>query len=402
MRNSCSRGDIKKKNKVEQEDENESERSNSELETLDEISYMEDKDKFNFVMDCSGQRTIALPEYIKINNPYPGEAPFMKKRSFPAVLRFHKFKASTEPDDYYFSEALLYTPFRSEEELEKRVAEAAKTGYVALNEQIQAVKTQIMEHLESTDEARYMVQEALDKMEEVGAELNPMGEQDREDCEMEEQMLHPEYHHLDPSEFLSLENDNKLEKSYRPIKVDDLDILKQKTRNLDYFQRKAVERGIRYARDVVKSRKIKNPPPVPARVIVHGGAGCGKSTVINVLKQWLHHILQQPGDNPDCPYVLVAAPTGTAAANVRGQTLHSSFGFSFGNEHFSLSDKVRDKKRTLLEKLKVVIIDEISMVKSDQQFQLDMRLREVMQKANQIFGNISIFYYIYDSAAEFL
>ena len=33
------------------------------------------------------------------------------------------------------------------------------------------------------------------------------------------------------------------------------------------------------------------------------------------------------------------------------------------------------------------------MVKSDQQFQLDMRLREVMQKANQIFGNISIFYF---------
>ena len=106
----------------------------------------------------------------------------------------------------------------------------------------------------------------------------------------------------------------------------------------------------------------------PGITALFGRSGAGKSTVINILKQWLHHILQQPGDNPDCPYVLVAAPTGTAAANVRGQTLHSSFGFSFGNEHFSLSDKVRDKKRTLLENLKVVIIDEISMVKSDQQF----------------------------------
>ena len=66
--------------------------------------------------------------------------------------------------------------------------------------------------------------------------------------------------------------------------------------------------------------------------IVHGGAGSGKSNVINILKQWCHLILQQPGDDPDCPYILVTGPTGTAAANVQGQTLHTAFGFSFGND----------------------------------------------------------------------
>ena len=72
--------------------------------------------------------------------------------------------------------------------------------------------------------------------------------------------------------------------------------------------------------------------------------------------------------------------------------MHSAFNFSWGNEYFSLSDKVRDKKRNLLKNLKLVIIDEISMVKSDQQFQLDKRLREVTQKTNQLFGNVSVFY----------
>ena len=99
--------------------------------------------------------------------------------------------------------------------------------------------------------------------------------------------------------------------------------------------------------------------------------------MINILKQWCQLVLQQPGDDPECPYIIVAAPTGTAAANVRGQTMHSAFNFSWGNDHFSLSDKVRDTKRGLLKNLKLVIIDEISMVKSDQQFQLDKRLREV-------------------------
>ena len=72
--------------------------------------------------------------------------------------------------------------------------------------------------------------------------------------------------------------------------------------------------------------------------------------------------------------------------------MHSAFGFNFGNEHFSLSDKVRDKKRNLLKNLKLVIIDEFSMVKSDQQFQLDKRLREITQKIENLFGNVSTFW----------
>ena len=124
--------------------------------------------------------------------------------------------------------------------------------------------------------------------------------------------------------------------------------------------------------------------------MVHGGAGCGKTTVINVLKQWVHQILQRPGDHPDHPYVLVTAPTGTAAANIKGQTMHSGFSFPFGNEHYSLSDKNRDIKRTKYQSLKLVIIDEISMVKADQLYQLDLRLRELMQKPNKIFGGVAI------------
>lgn len=72
--------------------------------------------------------------------------------------------------------------------------------------------------------------------------------------------------------------------------------------------------------------------------------------------------------------------------------MHSAFNFSWSNEHFSLSDKTRDSKRTLLKNLKLVIVDEISMVKSDQQFQLDKRLKEVTQKIGKVFGNVGIFY----------
>ena len=32
-----------------------------------------------------------LTHIIKLNNPFPGEPPHMKKRKYPAVLRFNKY-----------------------------------------------------------------------------------------------------------------------------------------------------------------------------------------------------------------------------------------------------------------------------------------------------------------------
>ena len=248
-----------------------------------------------------------------------------------------------------------------------------------------------MEHLESTDEARLFVDEAL-KLEDIANKMDPAGEQEKEDCEVEGQILHPDFHHLNPEDLdIQVEKTTK-ERFFKPIDLDETKVLWKKTRSLDFYQRKVVEKGIRMARSIVKSRKEKNSFQESNCTIVLGGAGSGKSTVINVLKQWLHLILKTEGDNPEHPYVMVVAPTGTAASNVRGQTLHSSFGFNFGNKHYSLSDKKRDKSRTMLKNLKFLIIDEISMIKSDLLFQLDLRLREIAQKPNKLFGGISIFF----------
>ena len=78
--------------------------------------------------------------------------------------------------------------------------------------------------------------------------------------------------------------------------------------------------------------------------MVDGAAGSGKSCTINILKEFVQLIMQQPGDDPENPYILLCAPTGTAAVNIKGQTLHSTFGFTFGDQHYSLPDKTRDLK----------------------------------------------------------
>ena len=55
----------------------------------------------------------------------------------------------------------------------------------------------------------------------------------------------------------------------------------------------------------------------------------------------------------------------------------------------SLSDKMRDEKRNLYKNLKMLIIDEISLVDADMFYKIDLRLREITQ-IDAPFGNIAI------------
>ena len=86
-------------------------------------------------------------------------------------------------------------------------------------------------------------------------------------------------------------------------------------------------------------------------------------------------ILQTVGTDIDKPYVLKTAFMGTAAANIEGQTLTSTFSMQFGNLYTGLGDRNREMKRQALAHLEILIIDEISMVKADMLYQLDMILK---------------------------
>ena len=101
-------------------------------------------------------------------------------------------------------------------------------------------------------------------------------------------------------------------------------MLKENTRSLDNYQREVINIGVKYAKDIVKSKREGNITPTAPLLMVHGGAGAGKSTVIKVLAQWMQKILQKEGDDLECPCVVKTAFTGTAAANIDCQDCHAS------------------------------------------------------------------------------
>ena len=319
----------------------------------------------------------------------------MKLRTKPTVLRFHKYKVEKDPEAYWYSEGMLYTPHDNEDDLVSKIKQAKEGGEESWEQFVQNinhVKSQVMEYLEDNEEARMMAADMLINDRLTGEFMDPEGEQEMEDNKQNDFEQQQEFDHLDP-DFLEVPSEEIFEKSFRPIEVRPLPELCNHLRKLDFYQRKVLEVGVKHARGLVKAREGKNPiPPVPF-CMVDGAAGAGKSCTINLLKEMVQLIMQEPGEDPDHPYILLCAPTGTAAVNIKGQTLHSAFGFTFGDEHYSLSDKTRDTKRATFKNLKFLIIDEVSMVKADQLYQLDLRLREITMRPNQLFGGVALIFF---------
>ena len=117
---------------------------------------------------------------------------------------------------------------------------------------------------------------------------------------------------------------------------------------------------------------IRNNIPV---IFLTGGAGTGKSTFIKYLKKNLKKDMNKN-------YV-VLAPTGVAAINVGGQTIHSFFGFKTD----IIEEKDIDKRRinSVIDHTDLVIIDEISMVSSWMLDHIDCALR-LRCDSNKPFG----------------
>ena len=64
----------------------------------------------------------------------------------------------------------------------------------------------------------------------------------------------------------------------------------------------------------------------------------------------------------------------------------------FGNTFKILGDKKRDQKRNELSRLKILIINEFSMVKADMLYQLNLRLKEIKQikQNDKDFGGVAV------------
>lgn len=128
----------------------------------------------------------------------------------------------------------------------------------------------------------------------------------------------------------------------------------------------------------------------PLRHFTSGVGGTGKSFLIQSLKVWVKEELQKE--------VAVTAPTGLAACQVSGHTIHKLLQLPVEHgtapRYSSLSDAVLQIIRLFIKKIGLLIIDEISMVSNVLLPIIHLRLSEIMNVNNAIenawFGNVPI------------
>ena len=130
----------------------------------------------------------------------------------------------------------------------------------------------------------------------------------------------------------------------------------------------------------------------PLYHFLSGGAGVGKSVLLKALNQALvKHFSHKAGENPDNVHVLICAPTGKAAFNVGGCTVHSAFhiptdqGFHFKPHDMQQLSNLQSKFKCL----KILFIDEISMVGKNMFNSINLRLQEILD-CTKPFGGVSV------------
>jgi len=343
-----------------------------------------------------------LPYLIQIGGP---NMTYMKCRSNPLVLRTHKFKGDANIHEFFYSQLMLYKPWRSENELAENDFEKCLELFNEIdtlerekpeNEQVTKIEKTMLTlfpNIKSVEEGRTKVAEAKsERALHIGDEIDPALEQTEGDDNEIAMKLPEEFSHRDPLGYD--EEDNNYHTSKEKVLFKRLDVSNHNemlcsVRKLVPEQRIAFDKVIQFCKNLKKSLDGKNRAPIPPLLMIHGGAGSGKSTIIHEIAKWAEYTLRKSGDNPDQPYVIKLAPTGMAASNINGATIHSAFSFVFSNEFTSLSDKKRKTHRELYNNLKILIIDEISMVKADMLYQINLRLMELKQN-DMIFGGVAV------------
>lgn len=113
-------------------------------------------------------------------------------------------------------------------------------------------------------------------------------------------------------------------------------------------------------------------------LFITGRAGTGKSTLLQLFR------------NTTKKRVVVLAPTGIAALNVKGQTIHSFFGLP--PKLVDPRELGKRRNHSLYKRTEVIIIDEISMVRADLLDNIDIFLRN-NREVNKPFGGIQMVFF---------
>ena len=276
---------------------------------------------------------------------------YMKLRSSPYVLRVYAGKRN-DPIEESYSELLLFTAWRDEKKNfcndSKNFRDIIRVMFLRDGEEISDVDEDILRntpkkgcevernrkniypHSTRISELRKLLEE-YDFQNAKKDNFDPSAEQQNaDDCEDDDNDsdydISEEFpNYSNPYNKVKKDKPSKLERcdfklpdipqvQINDAVVDDIETMKAGIKTLSYEQRVVFDKYIDFSKRVMCSvRYGGNVETDPPRLIVHGGGGVGKTYLINLISQWVHHLLTSWGDNSLYPKITRFAATGVAA-----------------------------------------------------------------------------------------
>ena len=315
----------------------------------------------------------------------------MKKRQKPAIIRFRRYNIESEPTNWYRAKLMLYYPWYVEETDLLGGYSTYEEHYNNVHSTVYANECQYTcDHVEDLqidpdnrpehiwDEIAPSTEESRSRSLEEGSEV--LTEVAQEDLEANADILNA-------SQPLGVRFEAAASKEEIPP-----DEYRQLMRGLNAKQRAIVMYNRNWCKRAVTALR-NNSRIEPYRVFLSGPGGVGKSHVIRLIQSDTIKILRLSGEiDPTDVSVLLTAPTGVAAFNIGGMTLHSAFLLGSGQLGFQqLSNDKANTLRNRLSKLKLLIIDEVSMVGCNLLLLLHKRLKQIKNVPDTVmFGDVSI------------
>ena len=326
----------------------------------------------------------------------------MNRRKREAVIRFRKFNVEKEQEDFCRSKLMLFLPWRDEIRDLLKDYQSYSAHYNDVMNQLKEQESKFTANLALT----YHAMEIMDQHgppEHAWDSIAPENEHNElmdraERIEEERPMLADD---LDANQALfegPASNENREITSRFDIEAEKNTLTpseyREMMRHLNNEQRQIIMYNRTWCKNAIKAWK-NNQNIEPYRIFLSGPGGVGKSHVIKIIQSDMKKLLLLSHRvKPTDVTVLITAPTGVAAFNVDGMTIHSYLLLRVSGQSTatSLSFDKLNTLRTKLSNLTLMVIDEISMVGSDMLLNIHHRLNEIkgVNGDNVWFGNTCI------------